>query len=83
VPIAILGAIAAVLVLPHFPGRRAGRFDVLGFLTVATGLFTLLLAPFPAGLVLLPQALVIAVLMPSPDGSMSASARGGRPSSAC
>jgi EmrB/QacA subfamily drug resistance transporter len=44
VPIAILGALAAVLVLPHFPGGRAGRFDVLGFLTVATGLFTLLLA---------------------------------------
>jgi EmrB/QacA subfamily drug resistance transporter len=44
VPIAILGAIAAVMVLPHFSGGRAGRFDVLGFLTVATGLFTLLLA---------------------------------------
>jgi EmrB/QacA subfamily drug resistance transporter len=44
VPIAIVGAIAAVMVLPHFPGGRAGRFDVLGFLTVATGLFTLLLA---------------------------------------
>ena len=44
VPIAILGAIAAVLVLPDFPAGGAGRFDVLGFLTVATGLFTLLLA---------------------------------------
>jgi EmrB/QacA subfamily drug resistance transporter len=44
VPIATVGAIAAVLVLPQFPGRRAGRFDVLGFLTVATGLSTLLLA---------------------------------------
>ena len=44
VPIAILGAIAAVLVLPHFPPVRAGRFDALGFLTVATGLSTLLLA---------------------------------------
>jgi EmrB/QacA subfamily drug resistance transporter len=44
VPIAILGAIAAVIVLPRFPGGHAGRFDVLGFLTVATGLFTLLLA---------------------------------------
>jgi EmrB/QacA subfamily drug resistance transporter len=44
VPIAIVGAIAAVLVLPHFPGGRAGRFDVPGFLTVATGLSTLLLA---------------------------------------
>ncbi|MGB8202545.1 MAG: DHA2 family efflux MFS transporter permease subunit [Pseudonocardiaceae bacterium] len=44
VPIAIVGAIAAVLVLPQFPGGRAGRFDVLGFLTVATGLSALLLA---------------------------------------
>ncbi|MGH3851354.1 MAG: DHA2 family efflux MFS transporter permease subunit, partial [Pseudonocardiaceae bacterium] len=44
VPIAILGAIAAVLVLPHFPSVRAGRFDVLGFLTVATGLSALLVA---------------------------------------
>jgi EmrB/QacA subfamily drug resistance transporter len=44
VPIGILGAIAAVMVLPHLPRGRAGRFDVLGFLTIATGLFTLLLA---------------------------------------
>lgn len=44
VPIAILGAIAAVMVLPRFPAGGAGRFDVFGFLTVATGLFTLLLA---------------------------------------
>jgi EmrB/QacA subfamily drug resistance transporter len=44
VPIAILGAIAAVMVLPRFPVGGAGRFDVFGFLTVATGLFTLLLA---------------------------------------
>jgi EmrB/QacA subfamily drug resistance transporter len=44
VPIAILGAIAAVLVLPHFPSVRAGRFDVLGFVTVATGLSALLVA---------------------------------------
>jgi EmrB/QacA subfamily drug resistance transporter len=44
VPIGILGAIAAVLVLPRLPAGRAGRFDVLGFVTVATGLFSLLLA---------------------------------------
>lgn len=44
VPIAILGAIAAVMVLPRFPAGRAGRFDIAGFLTVSTGLFTLLLA---------------------------------------
>ncbi len=44
VPVGILGAIAAVLVLPGFPRRADRRFDVLGFLTVAVGLFTLLLA---------------------------------------
>ena len=44
VPVGILGAVAAVLVLPRFP-RVAGRhFDVWGFLTVAGGLFALLLA---------------------------------------
>ncbi|MGH3865903.1 MAG: DHA2 family efflux MFS transporter permease subunit [Pseudonocardiaceae bacterium] len=44
VPIGILGAVAAVLVLPRFPGRVGRRFDVLGFVTVASGLFSLLLA---------------------------------------
>jgi EmrB/QacA subfamily drug resistance transporter len=44
VPIGILGTIAAILVLPGFPGRAGRRFDVWGFLTVATGLFSLLLA---------------------------------------
>ncbi|MGH3768313.1 MAG: DHA2 family efflux MFS transporter permease subunit, partial [Pseudonocardiaceae bacterium] len=44
VPIGILGAVAAVLVLPRFPRRRGQRFDVLGFLTIAGGLFALLLA---------------------------------------
>src|SRR3954463_10141039 len=44
VPIGILGAIAAVLLLPRFAGGRAGRFDVLGFLTIGTALFSLLLA---------------------------------------
>jgi EmrB/QacA subfamily drug resistance transporter len=44
VPIGILGAVAGVLVLPSFP-RRVGRpFDVLGFVTIAGGLFALLLA---------------------------------------
>ena len=33
VPVGIVGVVAAVLVLPRFPGGRAGRFDVLGFLT--------------------------------------------------
>jgi EmrB/QacA subfamily drug resistance transporter len=44
VPIGILGAVAAVLVLPRFPRPARRRFDVLGFLTVAGGLFALLLA---------------------------------------
>ncbi len=44
VPVGILGAVAATMVLPRFPATRAGRFDVLGFLTIATGLFSLLLA---------------------------------------
>jgi EmrB/QacA subfamily drug resistance transporter len=44
VPIGVLGAVAAVLVLPRFaPGPRR-RFDVWGFLAVAGGLFALLLA---------------------------------------
>jgi EmrB/QacA subfamily drug resistance transporter len=44
VPIGILGAVAAALVLPRFPRVAGRRFDVLGFLTVAGGLFALLLA---------------------------------------
>jgi EmrB/QacA subfamily drug resistance transporter len=44
VPVAILGTVAAILVLPAFPGRVGRRFDVLGFVTVAGGLFALLLA---------------------------------------
>ena len=44
VPVGILGVVAAVMVLPKYRGGLAGRFDVLGFITVATGLFSLLLA---------------------------------------
>jgi EmrB/QacA subfamily drug resistance transporter len=44
VPVGILGAIAAALVLPKFPVYPGRRFDVLGFLTIAGGLFALLLA---------------------------------------
>jgi EmrB/QacA subfamily drug resistance transporter len=44
VPIGILGAVAAVLVLQRLPPVDWRRFDVLGFLTVAGGLFALLLA---------------------------------------
>ena len=44
VPVGILGTIAAVLLLPRFGPTPVGRFDVLGFLCVATGLVCLLLA---------------------------------------
>ncbi len=44
VPVGILGAIAAVIVLPKFASAKARRFDVLGFITIAGGLFALLLA---------------------------------------
>jgi len=44
VPVGIIGFVAALVVLPKFPGVYTGRFDVWGFLTIATGLFTLLLA---------------------------------------
>jgi EmrB/QacA subfamily drug resistance transporter len=44
VPIGILGAVAAALVLPRFPQVAGRRFDALGFLTVGGGLFALLLA---------------------------------------
>jgi EmrB/QacA subfamily drug resistance transporter len=44
VPVGVLGTVAALFALPRFPGHDAGRFDVFGFLAVATGLFTLLLA---------------------------------------
>jgi EmrB/QacA subfamily drug resistance transporter len=43
VPIGILGAVAAVLVLPSFPRRVGQPFDALGFVTIAGGLFALLL----------------------------------------
>ncbi|MGH3831606.1 MAG: DHA2 family efflux MFS transporter permease subunit [Pseudonocardiaceae bacterium] len=44
VPIGILGAVAALVVLPRFPRVVGRRFDALGFLTVGGGLFALLLA---------------------------------------
>jgi EmrB/QacA subfamily drug resistance transporter len=44
VPIGILGAVAAIVVLPRFPRVAGRRFDALGFLTVGGGLFALLLA---------------------------------------
>ncbi|MCD2194816.1 DHA2 family efflux MFS transporter permease subunit [Actinomycetospora endophytica] len=44
VPIGIIGAIAALMLLPLPKGSRGKRFDVLGFVSIATGLFSLLLA---------------------------------------
>jgi EmrB/QacA subfamily drug resistance transporter len=44
VPIGVLGAVGAALVLPQFHRRAGRRFDALGFLTVAGGLFAVLLA---------------------------------------
>lgn len=44
VPIGIAGVIAAVMLLPKFPPHPTQRFDVWGFVTVATGLVSLLLA---------------------------------------
>jgi EmrB/QacA subfamily drug resistance transporter len=44
VPIGVLGALAAVLVLPQLTDGRAGRLDFWGFLTISSGLFALLLA---------------------------------------
>ncbi|MBV9312433.1 MAG: multidrug efflux MFS transporter [Pseudonocardia sp.] len=44
VPIGVLGALAAIAVLPSFPGARGRRFDLPGFVCIAAGLFALLLS---------------------------------------
>ncbi|WP_084216342.1 DHA2 family efflux MFS transporter permease subunit [Pseudonocardia spinosispora] len=44
VPVGVLGAIAAIAVLPRFPASPGKRFDLPGFICVAAGLFCLLLA---------------------------------------
>ena len=44
VPVAVVGVLLAIFMLPHFSGRPTYRFDVLGFLSVAGGLVCLLLA---------------------------------------
>jgi EmrB/QacA subfamily drug resistance transporter len=44
VPVGVVGVVVAIMVLPRFPRRAKERFDALGFATVATGLFALLLA---------------------------------------
>jgi EmrB/QacA subfamily drug resistance transporter len=44
VPVGVLGVLAAAAVLTETPGRRDRSLDVLGFATIAGGLFALLLA---------------------------------------
>lgn len=44
VPVGIAGLIAAMIALPRFPAIKTEKFDLWGFLTVATGLVSLLLA---------------------------------------
>jgi EmrB/QacA subfamily drug resistance transporter len=44
VPVGVLGTVAALILLPKFGRGPAGRFDVIGFLCIGTGLFSLLLA---------------------------------------
>ena len=44
IPIGVLGVVAAAMVLREEPGHRDRPLDVLGFLTIAGGLFALLLA---------------------------------------
>lgn len=44
IPIGVLGVLAAMYYLPTFASGRAHRFDVPGFLAIASGLFALLVA---------------------------------------
>jgi len=44
VPVGILGLVAAIIWLPKFAQAPTRRFDVFGFLAIATGLVSLLLA---------------------------------------
>jgi EmrB/QacA subfamily drug resistance transporter len=44
VPIGILGALAAIAVLPNFAPAPGRKFDLPGFICIAAGLFSLLLA---------------------------------------
>jgi EmrB/QacA subfamily drug resistance transporter len=43
-PVGIVGAVAAYIVLPKVRGTAGRRFDLPGFLTIAAGLFAILLA---------------------------------------
>ena len=44
VPVGLIGTVLAVAALPSFPPVPARRFDLPGFITIASGLFALLLA---------------------------------------
>jgi EmrB/QacA subfamily drug resistance transporter len=44
IPVAVVGVVAASAVLPRSPRKSGQRFDAAGFATVATSLFSLLLA---------------------------------------
>jgi EmrB/QacA subfamily drug resistance transporter len=44
IPVGIIGAVAAFMLLPKFPRADVGKFDKWGFVTIAGSLFTLLLA---------------------------------------
>jgi EmrB/QacA subfamily drug resistance transporter len=49
VPFGLIGAFLAFTVLPKFPLADVGKFDLWGFLTIAGGLFTMLLALSKSG----------------------------------
>jgi len=44
VPVALIGAVAAMAVLPAFAGGKTRKFDIPGFLCIGAGLFCFLLA---------------------------------------
>jgi len=44
IPVGIVGTALVLVVLRDIPARRAGRFDLIGFLTMTVGLSSLLLA---------------------------------------
>ncbi|HEX4247412.1 MAG TPA: DHA2 family efflux MFS transporter permease subunit [Pseudonocardia sp.] len=44
VPVGIIGAVAAIFILPKFAGTKGRKFDLPGFVCIATAAFSLLLA---------------------------------------
>jgi MFS family permease len=44
VPVGLLGALAAAVLLPAIPAAAGRRFDLVGFVCIAGGLFAILLA---------------------------------------